>query len=106
MTDIVTFKDRNGNTAVKIDETGNMIGASMAFDTVSSANTITASTADILGKTTTGSLACASVPTIETGTAAPTTAPAKVGDIFIDTVTPGVYIAKGTAGAGDWVAVS
>ena len=41
-------------------------------------------------------------PEISQGTAAPTTTPRKIGDIFIDTSTPNVYIAKGTASSADW----
>ena len=36
------------------------------------------------------------------GTAAPTTTPAKVGLLFIDTTTPAVYISTGTASDADW----
>jgi hypothetical protein len=45
-------------------------------------------------------------PTISTGTAAPATTPAKVGDQFIDTANGNIYIAKGTASAADWVQVN
>ena len=42
------------------------------------------------------------IPHISTGTAAPLTTPAKVGNIFVDTTNKNVYIAVGTAGSGDW----
>lgn len=45
-------------------------------------------------------------PNISTGTAAPATTPVKVGDIFVDTSTPNVYVAKGTASSADWLLVS
>ena len=41
-------------------------------------------------------------PEVDRGTAAPTTTPRKVGDIFVDTSTPNVYIAKGTSSSSDW----
>lgn len=41
-------------------------------------------------------------PEISTGTAAPTSTPRKIGDIFVDTSTPNVYIAKGTTSSADW----
>ena len=37
-----------------------------------------------------------------TGSAAPTTTPKKVGQVFIDTVAKKCYMAVGTSGAGDW----
>jgi hypothetical protein len=43
---------------------------------------------------------------IETGTAAPTSTPGRVGMIFVDTSTPNVYVAKGTASSADWLIVS
>ena len=42
------------------------------------------------------------VPEIYIGTAAPTTTPRKVGDIFVDTSTPNVYISRGTSSSSDW----
>lgn len=44
----------------------------------------------------------ARIPHISTGTAPPSTAPTKVGDIYIDTTNKLVYIAVGTSAAGDW----
>lgn len=43
---------------------------------------------------------------ISTGTDAPTTTPAKAGDIFVDTTNGNIYIAKGTADSTDWVQVN
>ena len=40
------------------------------------------------------------------GTAAPTTTPAKVGLLFIDTTNAAVYISTGTTGSGDWTALT
>lgn len=48
----------------------------------------------------------ATTPTISSGTSAPATTPGKVGDIFVDTSTPKMYIAKGTTNSSDWVAVN
>ena len=42
------------------------------------------------------------VPLISTGTAAPGTTPAKVGDIFVDTTNKNVYISVGTTNSSDW----
>jgi lysophospholipase L1-like esterase len=48
-----------------------------------------------------GSVTAAS-PTISTGTAAPSTTPAKVGDIFVDTTNKKLYFATGTSSSSDW----
>lgn len=45
-------------------------------------------------------------PNILTGIVAPTTVPAKVGNLFVDTVAGNVYISKGTATSADWVQVN
>jgi len=42
------------------------------------------------------------MPIVTTGTAAPATTPAKVGDMFIDTTNKKLYIATGTASSADW----
>lgn len=42
------------------------------------------------------------VPTISTGTSAPGTTPAKVGDMFIDTTGKKLYFATGTSSSADW----
>ena len=42
------------------------------------------------------------IPHVSTGTAPPSTAPAKVGDVYIDTTNKRAYIAMGTTDAGDW----
>ena len=44
----------------------------------------------------------ARIPHISTGTVAPSTAPAKVGDVYVNTTSKLVYIAIGTGGSGDW----
>lgn len=44
----------------------------------------------------------ARIPHVSTGTAPPSVAPSKVGDIYIDTVNKRVYIAVNTGDAGDW----
>lgn len=41
-------------------------------------------------------------PTISTGIVAPTTTPAKVGDLFIDTVGKKIYSATGKTSSADW----
>lgn len=46
------------------------------------------------------------VPLVTTGTTAPSTTPAKVGDIFIDTTAGNIYISKGTVNSADWVQVN
>ena len=43
--------------------------------------------------------------TTTTGTGAPSSTPSTIGDIFIDTAGPGVYIATGTSSAADWAAL-
>ncbi len=41
--------------------------------------------------------------TVSTGVAAPTSTPSTIGDLFINTATPGIYIAKGTTSSADWI---
>lgn len=41
-------------------------------------------------------------PEISSGTAAPTTTPTKVGDVYCDTTAGKVYIATGIASSADW----
>ena len=41
-------------------------------------------------------------PLISNGTVAPTSTPAQVGDMFVDTVANKVYVATGTASSADW----
>ncbi len=41
-------------------------------------------------------------PNISTGTAAPTTTPKKVGDMFVDTTNDKVYVSTGTSSSTDW----
>jgi len=43
---------------------------------------------------------------VEEGAASPSSTPAKVGDIFIDSANGNVYISKGTASSADWVQVN
>lgn len=45
-------------------------------------------------------------PSIATGVEEPATTPTKVGDIFVDTDTPTVYIATGTTASTDWTALN
>ena len=55
----------------------------------------------LAGKT--GSFNCNSeIPAISSGVAAPTTAPAKIGNVFCDTVAGKVYIAVGATASADW----
>lgn len=42
-------------------------------------------------------------PTISTGTSAPATTPAKVGDIYIDTTNKKLYFAAGISSSSDWI---
>lgn len=51
---------------------------------------------DLLGRT----------PERSTGTAAPTTTPTKIGNIFVDTANAKVYVATGTASSSDWTVVN
>ena len=41
-------------------------------------------------------------PRVSTGTAAPTTVPNNIGDIYVDTTNAKVYIAAGTSASSDW----
>lgn len=45
-------------------------------------------------------------PTVSSGTGAPGTTPSKIGDIYVDTAVPKVYVSTGTASASDWTAVN
>jgi hypothetical protein len=47
------------------------------------------------------SISCS--PTISTGTAAPTSTPAKVGDMYVDTTNHKLYFADGIASSSNWV---
>ena len=44
-------------------------------------------------------------PTISSGSGAPSSTPGKIGDLYIDTVAPALYAAKGAASSADWFAV-
>lgn len=41
-------------------------------------------------------------PTISQGIVAPTSTPAKVGDVYVDTILRQVYVAVGTTSSADW----
>ena len=41
-------------------------------------------------------------PTISHGIVTPTSTPAKIGDIYIDTVLAKIYVSTGVTGSGDW----
>lgn len=43
------------------------------------------------------------IPVISTGTAAPTTTPTKVGDMYIDTTNKKLYFSVGTSASTDWI---
>ncbi len=47
--------------------------------------------------------AAATTPVISSGVIAPASTPAKVGNIYVDTVAGKLYFAKGTATSADWV---
>lgn len=49
-----------------------------------------------------GKITAPNIRTLTTGTAAPTTTPAKVGDEYIDTTNKKVYKATGTSSSSDW----
>lgn len=55
--------------------------------------------ADVTDSTT---VSAAGAPIISSGSGAPSSTPAKVGDIYIDTTSDDAYIAVGTASASDW----
>lgn len=44
----------------------------------------------------------ATIPTVTVAAVVPGAAPAKVGDIYVNTATGKVYISAGTASSGDW----
>ena len=44
-------------------------------------------------------------PSATTGRRAPSSTPGKIGDLYIDTVAPALYAAKGAASSADWFAV-
>jgi len=41
-------------------------------------------------------------PTISSGSGAPASTPAKIGDIYVDTAAPAMYYAKGNSSSADW----
>ena len=46
------------------------------------------------------------VPQVTNGTAAPTSTPAKVGDIHVDATNKKIYVATGSSSSSDWTAVN
>lgn len=46
------------------------------------------------------------MPNITTGTAAPTTTPSRIGNIYIDTNNKKVYFAMGHSSSADWTVVN
>jgi len=48
----------------------------------------------------------ANIPRIYIGTAAPATTPTKLGDIYVDSVTGYIYMAKQTSDANGWSKVN
>jgi hypothetical protein len=57
-----------------------------------------------VGAITAPSVSCS--PTISSGTTAPATTPAKVGDIYVDTVNKILWIAVGAGSSADWEATN
>ena len=55
------------------------------------------------GGTITGAVSINCSPTISSGTSAPITTPAKIGNIFVDTAAHKLYFADGTASSANWV---
>jgi len=45
----------------------------------------------------------ANAPTVSTGTAAPNSTPANIGDLYVDTTNHKLYFADGTASSSNWV---
>lgn len=44
-----------------------------------------------------------SVPNITTGSAAPTTTPSRIGNIYVDTTNKKLYMATGHSSSADWI---
>jgi len=59
---------------------------------------------NVTGSVTTPSVSCS--PTISSGIAAPSTTPAKVGNVYVDTTNKKIYFSTGTASSADWTIVN
>jgi len=77
--------------------------------------TITGQPASLIANTPAGTIAATNVqdalneldiekPTISSGSGAPSSTPAKIGDIYVDTAGPALYFAKGITSSADWIA--
>jgi hypothetical protein len=58
----------------------------------------------VLGGITAPSISCS--PTISSGTAAPSSTPTKVGDMYVDTTNKKLWSATGTSSSADWTALN
>lgn len=96
------------------DETASSIKSKLGITTLSGSNTGDQDLSGLVAKTTTvnGHALNSNVtvtatdvgaPTISSGTTAPSSAPAKIGDIYIDYTNKYVYKAMGTSTSADWV---
>jgi hypothetical protein len=56
------------------------------------------------GAITTNSISCS--PTISSGTTSPSSTPAKVGDMYVDTTAKKIYVATGTTNSTDWTIIN
>jgi hypothetical protein len=89
------------DSGIQFSYQNNNIGASYTFprDTGSVGQSLSVFFND--GSTST-SLGWKNTPAISTGTSAPATTPAQIGDLYIDTSNRKLYFAVGTASAADW----
>jgi hypothetical protein len=95
------------NTDLLISRTQTAVGSGEQMFIDCWADTTTPTVADrkfavaSTGEVTAPSVSCS--PTISSGTAAPGTTPAKVGDIYVDTTNHKLYFADGTTNSSNWV---
>lgn len=96
------------------DETASSIKSKLGITTLTGSNTGDQDLSGLVTKTTTingralnSNIAITATdvgaPTISSGNGAPTSTPAKIGDIYIDTTNYKTYISKGASAAADWI---
>lgn len=96
------------------DETASSIKSKLGITTLSGSNTGDQDLSGLVSKTTTVngralssniSITATDVgaPTISSGTTAPSSTPAKVGDIYVDTTNFKTYVSKATSSSADWI---
>jgi hypothetical protein len=74
-----------------------------SFDTTKLVLTSTTVNGHALSSNITISATDVGAPTISSGSGAPSSTPAKIGDMYVDTVLKHTYVANGTSSSTDWI---